>query len=352
VHRGGRALLGLSLLLSLAALLARPAQAAEHNVVIQGFEYRPSTVEIAPGDTVAWTNLDATVHTVTAEDGSFDSGRLDQGQRYAVVFNRPGTYTYFCELHDFHRGSVIVRGAAPPPPSSTTTAPPSTTSTTEAGQTTVAPAPPSSAPPASGATDTGSAAGTAGAPSAPEPAGQAPSGSPAPSADAREDFQVVSAPTAPAGAPVAPLPIIGSILALAGALAAQLWALWPRVLARGLRMLAAAGTLLSGAIHLQLRLDISYPEPIDSLFIAQAAASVVLAGALVLTWSRIATWAGVAFHVAALGAFALSRTVGLLGFDQAGWDPSPEAAVAVAVELSSLALLVAVSVRRHQVASP
>ena len=54
---------------------------------------------VAPGTTVVWTNGDATGHTVTADNGAFDSGNLDQGATFKFTFNQPGAYAYYCRYH-------------------------------------------------------------------------------------------------------------------------------------------------------------------------------------------------------------------------------------------------------------
>lgn len=330
---------------SVVCFAAPPADGAEANVIIQGFEYQPDAVEIAPGDTVAWTNLDGTVHTVTAQDHAFDSGRLGQGQRYVLAFNQPGTYPYYCTLHD-HQGTVVVSGSVPA--TSTTTTLPATT-TTDALSVTAAtdPAPP--APPTVAAEQRlpapGSPANAASgsAPTGPTTVATPPSNSsvsPGPSPNPEpQAFSVVSAPLIAAPLPLAPFAVIASILALAGVLAAQLWLRSPGAVVRRFQTLASVLTLLSGAVHLNLGLEISYPEPTASLFVAQAATSVLIAAMLVFSLPRRAAWFGIAFHTVSLTAFALSRTTGLFGFREAGWDPSPEATIAVAAEMAGLGLL-------------
>lgn len=51
---------------------------------------------------------DPTAHTVTAEDGSLDSGTLDRGKTFDFRFTEVGTYRYGCEIHPDMKGSVTV----------------------------------------------------------------------------------------------------------------------------------------------------------------------------------------------------------------------------------------------------
>jgi plastocyanin len=71
--------------------------------------YEPARVEVRAGTTVVWTNNAPLAHTVTADDGSFDSGVIDVGRRWAHTFARPGTYAVHCTPHPFMKGVVVVR---------------------------------------------------------------------------------------------------------------------------------------------------------------------------------------------------------------------------------------------------
>jgi plastocyanin len=73
--------------------------------------FDPADVAVEPGDTITWTNEGAVPHTVTADDGSFDSETLNPGESYTVTFSGEGTLTYHCELHPEMVGSVSVGGA-------------------------------------------------------------------------------------------------------------------------------------------------------------------------------------------------------------------------------------------------
>ena len=62
--------------------------------------FRPARLVVAPGTTIVWTNGGQVIHTVTAEDGSFDSGAIESGQRRAVLFAKPGTFPFQCCIEE------------------------------------------------------------------------------------------------------------------------------------------------------------------------------------------------------------------------------------------------------------
>jgi plastocyanin len=66
---------------------------------MQAYLFLPPANVISVGATFTWTNDDAAVHTVTANDGSFASGRLGPGQVFTHTFSAPGVYAYQCDLH-------------------------------------------------------------------------------------------------------------------------------------------------------------------------------------------------------------------------------------------------------------
>jgi plastocyanin len=84
------------------------APALDLPVSIVDMVYAPSTVEVSAGTTVHWRNDDAVVHTVTARDGSFNSGVMKTGVEFSQSFDEPGTYDYFCAIHPLQGGTVIV----------------------------------------------------------------------------------------------------------------------------------------------------------------------------------------------------------------------------------------------------
>jgi plastocyanin len=77
-------------------------------VEIAEFTYQPDPVTIEEGGKVTWINRDPAPHTATAEDGSFDTGTLEQGKLKSETFKEPGTYTYVCQIHPSMHGTVEV----------------------------------------------------------------------------------------------------------------------------------------------------------------------------------------------------------------------------------------------------
>lgn len=89
----------------------RPEAAAERvvSVPIREYRYAPARIEISAGTAVEWTNHDDVTHTATADDNSWSSGGLQQGESWRAVFTEPGLYPYHCGPHPYMRGVVVVR---------------------------------------------------------------------------------------------------------------------------------------------------------------------------------------------------------------------------------------------------
>jgi plastocyanin len=75
-------------------------------VTIEYASYQPRQLDVLMGDTVTWTNVSARGHTVTAEDGAFDSGRVNGDEHFVHTFAETGAYPYYCRLHPTIRGEV------------------------------------------------------------------------------------------------------------------------------------------------------------------------------------------------------------------------------------------------------
>src|SRR5947209_1952132 len=116
------------------ALSARPRlhravvhahMAGDPAVSIVDFSFSPGTTTVHVGDTITWMNTGKQPHSATANDHSFDTGLLRTGQSGSHTFNAPGTFTYFCIVHPYMHGTVVVLAAT----TTTSTTPTSTTST-------------------------------------------------------------------------------------------------------------------------------------------------------------------------------------------------------------------------------
>jgi plastocyanin len=68
-------------------------------------------VSVQPGQSVAWSNLGSQAHSVTAADGSFDTGLVAPGTTASLEFDTPGLFAYVCTPHPWMKGNVVVNPA-------------------------------------------------------------------------------------------------------------------------------------------------------------------------------------------------------------------------------------------------
>jgi plastocyanin len=96
---------------ALALLVFVPSSvgAASTDVSIEFSDYRPSQLDVLPGETVTWTNVSLRTHTVTSDSGVFDSGEVAGGGRFSQRFDAVGTYRYHCTIHPSITGEIDVR---------------------------------------------------------------------------------------------------------------------------------------------------------------------------------------------------------------------------------------------------
>jgi len=79
-----------------------------NTVTMKNFEFDKKILNIKVGDIVTWVNEDAVSHTATADDGSFNTQLLAQGEKASITFTKKGTYTYHCTVHPSMRGTIVV----------------------------------------------------------------------------------------------------------------------------------------------------------------------------------------------------------------------------------------------------
>ncbi len=82
---------------------------SDPKVSIANFAFVPPVVTIAPGDTVTWSNDDGAPHQVGFKDAASGSGTLSPGKTYSRMFDTPGSYDYFCTIHNYMTGRIVVR---------------------------------------------------------------------------------------------------------------------------------------------------------------------------------------------------------------------------------------------------
>jgi hypothetical protein len=101
----------------------------------------------------------------------------------------------------------------------------------------------------------------------------------------------------------------------------------------------AAAVAVSGISHAYLYIHGYHHIPtIGTAFLVQAGVSFALATLILLGGPAWLRWAAAALAGGALVAFAFSRTVGLFGFSEVGWEPSPHATISVAAEVLTVGL--------------
>lgn len=86
------------------------ADARDVTVEIRGFAFVPQQLSVTVGTRVSWINRDDEAHLVASSEGAFKaSAALDTDDRFELVFDKPGTYPYFCGIHPQMRGTVVVK---------------------------------------------------------------------------------------------------------------------------------------------------------------------------------------------------------------------------------------------------
>lgn len=89
---------------------AATAPSSPATIEIKNFTFMPTPLTVAPGTKITVINQDQAPHTVTADDKSFDSGTISGGQHGEVTApTKPGSYPYICTIHQYMKGTLIVR---------------------------------------------------------------------------------------------------------------------------------------------------------------------------------------------------------------------------------------------------
>jgi uncharacterized membrane protein/plastocyanin len=77
-------------------------------IVMREMRFNPPDKSISPGTVVEWKNEDIFSHSVTADDGSFDSGLIAPGQSWRKTFTNAQTFRYHCRPHPNMAARLVV----------------------------------------------------------------------------------------------------------------------------------------------------------------------------------------------------------------------------------------------------
>jgi plastocyanin len=91
------------------AVVPDPPDAASVRAEAARYLFLPKRIEIPRGSTIEWINQDDVIHTVSADDGTWQSGTIPPGGTWRARFDEPGRYLFHCGPHPFMKGEVIVR---------------------------------------------------------------------------------------------------------------------------------------------------------------------------------------------------------------------------------------------------
>jgi plastocyanin len=93
----------------LASAAAFADQSNEVTIKMQKESFVPAQIKVAVGAQVTWTNTDQVPHSVTALDGSFDSGPILPGKSFQWTPKEAGILNYHCIFHPSMTAALTVR---------------------------------------------------------------------------------------------------------------------------------------------------------------------------------------------------------------------------------------------------
>jgi plastocyanin len=93
------------------------------NTTALNFSPQALTVKIGANNTITFANQDNTNHTVIFTSGpcspigSIGTSNLPAGASYTLTLAVPGTYQYYCNIHNWMSGTIVVKASASSTPS-------------------------------------------------------------------------------------------------------------------------------------------------------------------------------------------------------------------------------------------
>lgn len=89
---------------------AAGTSSTSNTIVISNFIFKPMVLKVAPGATIKVMNKDNVVHSVDANGGQFNTRNIAPGRTKSFKApKKPGKYHYFCAVHTFMMGTIVVK---------------------------------------------------------------------------------------------------------------------------------------------------------------------------------------------------------------------------------------------------
>ena len=99
-----------AVMIAMAVLPSWAQDAPTSAVSIDNFTFTPQTLTVKAGTTVTWNNKDDIPHGIASDDNAFRRSKaLDTDDKFAFTFTAPGTYKYFCYVHPYMTGTIVVQ---------------------------------------------------------------------------------------------------------------------------------------------------------------------------------------------------------------------------------------------------
>ena len=86
---------------------ASESKQATHQVTMQDIAFHPKTIHVAVGDTITWVNEDSEPHNAIANNDSFRTPTIQQGETASATIDQAGTIPYFCSIHAGMKATVV-----------------------------------------------------------------------------------------------------------------------------------------------------------------------------------------------------------------------------------------------------
>lgn len=92
--------------------VAFAADASDVSIKMQQQTFVPAKLDVSVGTKITWTNADTLPHSVTANDGRFDSGSIEPGKTFQWTPTEAGTVMYHCIFHPSMTAVLTVHASA------------------------------------------------------------------------------------------------------------------------------------------------------------------------------------------------------------------------------------------------